>query len=52
MEKVIICKDVEGTLPGLVFRAIRDIEVGEELTIPYYYADDFVSWILFSSKPF
>jgi SET domain-containing protein len=41
----------KGTLPGLVFRATRDIAAGEELSVPYYHPDDFVSRNIFFRSP-
>jgi hypothetical protein len=43
METVLTEVGLKGTLPGLVFRAVRDIAPGEELSVPYYHPADYVS---------
>jgi hypothetical protein len=43
METVLTEVGQKGTLPGLVFRAVRDIIPGEELSVPYYHPADYVS---------
>jgi hypothetical protein len=56
METVLTEVGQKGTLPGLVFRAVRDITPGEELSVPYYHPADYVSrfcpctTLLFSSR--
>jgi SET domain-containing protein len=43
LEVIMTSRGENGTLPGIAFRSIVDIQAGEELTVAYYDMNDLVS---------